>query len=761
MKSLVELKEFHSASEIADTINWKKVKSVSSLCLVAEIYEGIERYDLSKELLLMAFDRSPVGRNILYRLVQIAIKLGNLDDAEEYYDDFLEIAPHDNIKYILKYKIVKEKNADISELIAILEEFKEREYTEEWAYELAYLYHEAGNIDSCVDICDELILWFGEGRYVEKALELKMLHQPLNKLQEEKYRKYKQKRDGVVEVLPADELQSGEIVREPIKIPRIKENAGRFNTQNLQAELAKNMRQIMDATKKETVSDTMESIKRLVGDIPFLKIPKQEMKLELQPEETYTETEEEIDGSLKIDFKEILGEENGEQTESAIQREPELDTQITGQMSIEDVLSEWEKTKQAAEAESEQRRLESVKAKALQTAEGLMDQLADLDTYPESDDYEELCKAYLEEEEEEDDEEWEDEYSVEYDNQPEEEYNVEYDNQLEDEEDSSQYIESADDEQEDAISLERIQQGLEMMQSQVTKPISRVERVVQTTQPLPDITSEMPQFGRRLSMSRYDFDTPNSASLTDEQKKIFSYFASAPGLEEQLSHTIEGSSKRRRNSKTSVAGNIIIMGGRGCGKTTLATQMIKVFQKMDGHAGKVGKISAKVLNEKDASKLFEKISGGYLIIEQAGELTQESIKKLALLMSDHTDGLLVFLEDTKEQLEELLTMDITFTKKFTERIEIPIFSCDELVEFAQIYVKDNECVIDDMGILALYNCITNIQKPEEATSLTEVIDIVDRAIERAAKGGLKKIFGRKRYTDEGQIILKEKDFDKY
>ena len=241
MKSLVAEHDYENAVQIADSINWRKIKNVNALVKAGEIYEKAGRYEDSKEVLLMAYDRSPIGRTIIYQLAEVAIKTGNFEDAREYYNEFVEIAPHDNLKYVLKYEIHKAQGADASVLIGILEDLKNQEYLEEWAFELAHLYHQAGMSDKCIEACDELILWFGDGDYVEQALELKMLYQPLTKQQEEKYRKFRQRKEGVIEVRPEDELESGEIVREPIKIRDVKMSPERFNTQNLPEELQKRM----------------------------------------------------------------------------------------------------------------------------------------------------------------------------------------------------------------------------------------------------------------------------------------------------------------------------------------------------------------------------------------------------------------------------------------------------------------------------------------------------------------------------------------
>lgn len=744
LKNLVAEKDYKTAVEIADTINWRKVKSASTLCMVGEIYDRNKRYEDSREILLMAYDRSSVGRNIIYRLALVALKMGNVEEAKEYYDEFLEIAPYDNLRYVLRYEIAKVGGASIGELIDILEEFKEREYTEEWAFELAYLYHRAGNSERCVAVCDELILWFGDGKYVEKALELKMLYQPLNKLQEDKYRQFKLRKEGIVEVRPTDMLESGEIVREPVQIPKVTANTGKFNTVNLQAELAKSMQQIMDASSQETVTDTMDNIKKMVEEIPYLQMPTEK---EEDEEEKYghIESDEEIDGSLKINFKEILAEDRDGQISLFVPDGGNREPQVTGQMSIEDVLSEWERTKRAAEAAMEtarQRKLESAKAKALQKAEGIMERLTDV--MPKLDagvsPQELMAEKYLQGTGElpkielpEDllqKENVEEELPIEQEEVPEPTINLgEVQQALEQE--TLQEVEKEEKEEKEESSSEEYLESL--LKNEVELPKEEIELAKMEEEPI--------------------------TKLNEEQKEIFSYFVPVTGMEQQLCQVLEGTLHRRENDNTSVAGNIVIMGGRGSGKTVLATDIIKAIQKSGKHAGgKIGKIAASSLNQKDLSKLLKKVAGGYLIIEKAGDLSQESVTKLSLLMEQDTQGLMIIMEDTRVGIDKVLARDANFTRKFTERIKIPVFTSDELVQFAKSYAMEQECEIDDMGILALYNCISNIQKLDEATTLTEVKEIVDMAIDHAERGGLKKLFGGKKYSPEGYLYLREKDF---
>ena len=376
MKALVDARNYKAAAEIAETINWRKIRNLNALVLAGEIFEQVQRYGESKEILLLAYDKSPIGRNIIYRLAEIAIKTKNFEEAKEYYDEFVDIAPHDNLKFVLKYKMTAAQGLPYENQIHILEELKEQEYSEEWAYELAYLYHRNDQPDKCVEACDELILWFGDGVYVEKALELKMHYQPLTKTQEEKYRLFRQRRMGVIEVKPEDFLESGEIINEAVQIPSVMTNAGKFNTANLQSEIAKGMQQIIHATDKEDVSGAMDNIKKLAGEIPYLSLQAEEGKQTVRQQEEAA-LDDEIDRQLDKSLNQIFHDDLQLQPaqEEVLQEE---DIEPEKPMSIEEVLAEWEKTKQATQEvlrKADERKLESAKEKALQEAEILLDRL--------------------------------------------------------------------------------------------------------------------------------------------------------------------------------------------------------------------------------------------------------------------------------------------------------------------------------------------------------------------------------------------------
>lgn len=774
MKSAFAEGNYHMAEELADSINWKRVRNANSLIKAGEVYETAERYDDAKEMFLLAYERSPIGRTIVYRLAELAIHVGNYDEAMEYYEEFVEMAPNDSLKFVLKYKIYKAKGESLAEQIQILEDLKEQEYIEEWAYELAYLYHQAGMSEKCVEACDELILWFGDGAYVEKALELKMLYQPLTKQQEEKYRQFRQKRDGVVEVRPNDMLNSGEIVSEVVKIPQVTMNASRFNTVNLQNELAKNMQQIMDATEKEEVNDSMDAIKKMVEEIPYLQLPHES---EEQKEEKYghIETDEEIDGSLKINFKEMLAEDSDGQISLYVPKDPMVERQITGQMSIQEVLEEWEKTKRAAEAalqEAEQRRLESAKARALQEAEEIMERLVDvipqlnaglspkelleqeyMQNMPEKDEkaarlFQNVNDILTREIEKLSKENNSIDQMIEENKPAEESFGQEMENEM-------------SEELSEEIPQELPQVSTDIGDLLVEEPIpEEIEAAKELMPEEPAKQEELPPIQIPEDVIE---DEDVTMHLTKAQKEIFSYFVPIQGMEQQLCQVLTGVKRRLGRSTNSTEGNIMIQGGPGSGKTVLATDLIKVIQEETGLiGGKIGKIEAASLNQKDIPELMKKVRGGCLIIEKAGEITRETAVKMSLQMSQDTAGMLVILEDTKEGIRKALGRDEEFARKFTEKVNIPIFSIDELVEFAKSYAQELEYEIDEMGVLALYNRISSIEKLDEPTTLFEVKDIVDEAVAKSEKGGFKKafsVFASKRHGQGDRKVLQEKDFE--
>ena len=872
IKALSAEEGYMSAAEIADSINWNKIKNVNTLVKIGEIYEKAERYQDARDILLMAYDRSPIGRMIIYRLAEVAIKMGDYDAATEYYDEFVEIAPHDDMKYVLRYAIKKGQGASFDELITILEEYKDEEYTEEWAYELAYLYHKAGKADKCIDACDELILWFGDGPYVERALELKMLYQPLTKAQEEKYRRFKAEKEKpakikdeaeVTEIGAMEMVKGGEIVHDDVTIPQITVNQEKFNTVNLQQEIAKGMQQIMEAKGKNEVADTMDTIKKIVEDIPYLKLEKEQEEYVQQPEETeHIATDEEIDGSLKLNFKELLGEDADGQMSMVMSEKTQLEHQITGQMSIQDVLEEWEKTRHAAEIalkEAEQQKLESAKARALQEAGDIMERLNDVipkldaGVTPKELLEEEYLKvpvdiieqkAAVKEPEEEQKPDMQELYADETVDEAQESQEAPEDTideaqePQEAPEDTIDEVQESQEAPEEAIEeVQESQEAPEDAAYEAKEPVGEPEDIImaeesekdeilmQPTTMMPEITDDMlnvdddtsddetsqekenvsekrdfdhvtsfieqeiakmtaknPGLEKKLDMAKTrkmpdislpeDLDSEEDDSklketkhikeLTSEQKAIFSYFIPVKGMEDQICKAYNAVLDHFNRKENASTGNLIIQGEQGCGKTMLATSFIKVLQK-DGEqlTGKMGKIDAAALNKKDVQQVVRKITGGCLIIERAGDIDRSIAAQLSFLMEHDITGTLYILEDTSKGIKKALSMDEGFASKFTEKISVPIFTNDELVLFAKSYSAELGYKIDEMAILALHNRISTIERIDQATTLTEVKDIIDEAIDREAHSGLKKaisILTARRYTDDDRIVLKEDHF---
>lgn len=890
IKQLIKEGRTDEALDIVESTNWRKVHNVNALVKASEVCEEAGRLEEARELLYMAHDRSPIGRMIIYHLAILCVKLGDLDEAKEFYDEFVEIAPHDSLKYIIKYQINKAKGADYTTLIGILEELKEHDFLEEWAYELAYLYHKTMQVDKCIDLCDEIILWFGDGPYVERALEMKMIYQPLDKMQEDKYRHFQQRRDGVTEIRANEILHSGEIVHETMAIPQVELPAERFNTVNLQAEIKKNIDEIMRATEAEAVSENMENIKTLVEEIPYLQVNEQSDAIA----EEQKQAKQELDESLKDTFNEYLAEEYDGQISLLVPESKEVEQQVDGQMTIEDVMEEWEKTRRAAEAalqEAEQQKLESAKNIALKEASQIMDRLEEAipkldagarptdllkeeymakqdeassepvkdrteDPAPavfqipkveadgvmgvgleipvvdpasahiikgeespeapsivksvEPDASEEWHPPVLEDQDEKADPAQEASLPEEAD--LEEVTDVDYKEaskivadvndmlqqeidrimanegqeevrHLEEETLASEVAEEiAPDVEEDDLpeitlpeDLQEFVAEAETAESEVGLQEAVAEEAMPSREqevaeePLPEIADvvldpeEMAELLDENVLERAISEEMPELTLSEEEKEIFSYFMPIDGMENTICQALTGVRYRLENKKNSASGNIIIQGGVGSGKTMLASNLIKVLQiETDKLTGNVGKIDAEQLNKKDVALVLSKVSGGCLIIEGAGRLSERTQETMRQLMSQENCDVLVLMEDQKKRIDKMLSHNSAFAAMFTEKITIPIFTIDELVNFGKVYALEEGYVVDEMAILAMYNRINLIQRVDHPTSLIEVRDIVESAIDKAEKGGIKAMFSRfgsKRYDEDGNLILREQDFE--
>lgn len=889
IKQLIKEGRKEEALDIVESTNWRKVPNVNALVKASEICEEAGRLDEARELLYIAHDRSPIGRMIIYHLAILCVKLGDLEEAKEFYDEFVEIAPHDSLKYIIKYQINKAKGADYTTLIGILEELKEHDFLEEWAYELAYLYHKTMQVDKCIDLCDEIILWFGDGPYVERALEMKMIYQPLDKMQEDKYRHFQQKRDGITEIRANEILQSGEIVHETMAIPQVELPAERFNTVNLQAEIKKNIDEIMRATEADAVSENMENIKTLVEEIPYLQVNEQSEAIA----EEQQQAKQELNESLKDTFNEYLAEEYDGQISLLVPETKEVEQQVDGQMTIQDVMEEWEKTRRAAEAalqEAEQQKLASAKNIALKEASQIMDRLEEvipkLDAGASPTDL--LKEEYMAKQDESEADmagqtqehavvfqipkvaidgadgvgleipvvdpasahvikgdagveipsivksadldataEWEppvlEEENTDVDYKEASKIVADVNDMLQQEIDRIM----ANEEQEEIRQLEEgtlasevaeevapdvedlpeitLPEDLQDMiaDTKTDAPVMEIEEEVpemtddaaveesdekeeiealadqidETTQEtespaeedLPEIAKvvlepeEMAELVDEKVLERAISDEMPELRLSEEEKEIFSYFMPISGMENTICQALTGARFRLENKKNSASGNIIIQGGVGSGKTMLASNLIKVLQiETDKLSGNVGKIDAEQLNKKDVAMVLSRVSGGCLIVEGAGRLSERTQETMRQLMSQDNCDVLILMEDQKNRMDKMLSHNHAFAAMFTEKITIPIFTIDELVNFGKVYALEEGYVVDEMAILAMYNRINLIQRVDHPTSLIEVRDIMESAIDKAEKGGIKAMFSRfgsKRYDEEGNLILREQDFE--
>ena len=900
MKNLVSKNKFADAMNVADSINWRKIHNINDLIAGSESYEAAGKIDDARDLLLLAHERSPIGRMILYKLCMISIKLKEIDEAQEYYNEFVQIAPHDSLKYILKYNINVAKGADTATLIKILEQLKDNDFIEEWAYELAYLYHKTNQADKCIALCDEIILWFGDGPVVERALELKMLYQPLDKNQEDKYRNLRQKKDGITEITPTSIADSSSIVPN-VKEIALPEGPERFDTINLQAEIKKNIDEIMKATDTGEVTENMDAIKNLVEEIPYLQVIEDEVE-----EETET-------FSVNDTFQQYLEEEyDGQISLKLADESRETEEQIEGQMTIEDVLAEWEKTKRAAEAameDAKSKELENARTRALREANNVLNRLEGAmsklnagissqellkEEYLSANKDDEVAKTQEVVEEPKTEEEvaeepvehtgfaipklstdglqeglvdipiisaeeaavsaagtvasaaimraakevkedtssWQpptlddnksaeeldeaddvdfkeasqmiadvntllqkeiDRLTVEevspvqedYIEEPEiESISVDEGNdyrELMETPIEEQYIQEADEtavyEYEDDFELPPIeipQDILDEVRAEsstaneeepvappVVEPIvesipqeSEVHEAYQEEMAAPVEPANEPVIEE---VEQYASSDKSVIDLDEEDLAVFSYFLPIGGMKNSITKVIEGAAERLANPKEN-GGSIIIVGEPGSGKTQMATSIIKVLQKKTGYPkGGIGKISGEKLNEKDIQRLYAKIQGGCLIIESAGGISKETAVTLSLLMETDDTGTIIIIEDNKKGIDKALMKDGSFARRFTEKVVIPVFSIDELVSFAKTYALEAGCTIDDMGILALYNRINLIGRYDHVTTIKEVAEIMDDAIEKSTKGGF---FNKPKYDKNGNIILKEKDFDK-
>lgn len=830
---LVDRQDYKGALKIVDTIDWRRVRSARTLCMVGEIYEANKRYEDSRKLLLLAHQRAPIGRTVIYRLVELSIKMGEFDEALNYYKKFVEISPNDNSRYILKYKIYRARRSPIEEQIAILQDYKSKEYTERWAYELARLYAKAGMKDACIEECDDLILWFSEGKYVTKAMELKMRFTPLTAAQQESYNKAKGVPVRAVEIPktvpvqmnePFNQQQDKEIeeILNSIKLGELTQEAPSEavkpqeapmqpkQPEDLPDRVAQGLRDVFQP--KAAVSEDMETaatkepstateeqgyvIKDLepedmtkgtefkpfhIGSAMTMEVkaeaPKSEMlssdgaateafktdtkSLEIDLEALLAETANELAQAVAEGTQETVQEVNEEVVEEAEEKaaeetKEEALTKISEEPGEEEVIEEVEEAEEVAEESSEEAEEDILPAPAAAKAAMIAENLSAV-FEEKANEIEALAAESTEEESEE--------------------------ALAEAEEITEEVLEEAAETPEEAVEEAAEEEASEEATREI--PVEEVKEAMgeidfsqALEQEMEKETSDEPQQEechiKRVAASAVDETQKSSAFQTaveglmrhhlteEEHRRLFTYFAPVPGMTQQINEALD-TAQESACAKTSQAGNIIVTGREGSGKTRLSEGLIKALCKerqMEG--AKVAFITAEELNKKDPIAVVGKLSGGFLVVENAGELNEEIVEDMSKAMEFKTNRLTVILEDLKPGIRSLEEKYPEFIKKFDSRIVIPVFTNDELVSFAKTYAKELGYKIDDMAVLALYTLIGDNQNEENPVTIGTVRGMMDEAIKKASKKGRrlgKKVAKRHLDDESGRIMLYEKDFD--
>ena len=947
----LEKKEYQKAMDIAESIDWRRVKNASMLNTVSEIYEYNGEFKKGRDILFLAFDRAPGSRKIVYRLGTLALKIKDIREATDCYEEFVKLAPKDPNQYILKYKILRTQGAALSDQIAALEEFKKAEYIEKWAYELAKLYDEAGMTAECLEECDDLILWFSEGKYVYLAMELKMKYKPLTPLQQEKYdsrpgavkkqpEPVKQTESTLEEVDDENEYDEGseEEVQEStvqrIDDAQVQEIPPEPVPMQEEFEIPEEAAQA-DVVPEEVVPEATAAVE----ETPMYREEEPEASVETPEEHTSAIKQVVTGATLEEALAQGVAVASGINIEEEAMKEREDEILANGQMMIDDILQKWEakqkdheeaiakqkakdeerlqkereqarirqeeerkeverkaaeaearrkaeeeaarkaaeeearrkaeeeaarkaeeEARRAAEEEARRKAEEEAARKAEEEAadekeserntqripddivrlmeemesenedsedeiyeeeledgpgmdedfiEGIEDELDGLDmngsSFEEGDfdeadfeeedlegedfdegDFEEedIEEEDLDEDDDEDDfEDIDDEetdfdegdFEEDLDEEDFDEEEIDDDEELDFGEDlEGEDFDEADFEEEDLdegdfdegdfeeedFDEEEIEDEDDTEELEIEEPS---EEEIQAR--IKKSKGGVPFDTGFVVTGRYDLSATSEiglkAGLTEEQKKLFSYFVPVRGMSEQIVEVLDNDRRAQREG-TSKTGNLLVIGRKGSGKTVLAVDIVKAIQKQRNlKQGKVAIVTGESLNKKELTNIIQKLRGGAIIIEHAGKLNSRTVKELNYLMEKKTGELLFVLEDQRKPLERLMTANPEFKKKFSSKLELPVFINDELVTFGQTYAKENGYKLDEMGILALYSRIDVMQREDHAVSVAEVKEIMDEAIAHSQKANVKhlarRVFG-KGTDDSDRIILKEEDF---
>lgn len=781
INNLVEKKDYKGALDIVDSIEWRRVKSIRTLCKVGEIYAANKRYEDSKDILLLAYHKASIGKSILYRLIEVCLRMGNVHEAEEFLEEFKESAPNDNTRYILEYKISKARKSPIEEQIKILEDYKETEFTERWSYELARLYEQAGEKDKCIEICNDLILWFSEGKYVMKAMELKMKFGKLTPAEHEKYKKqlmpelkkpepieHKKEESEEKEKTEKEETSSDSEETEEKEQPKNREDRQAEDivtpimetTEAFQEKIANSIKEIFgnkpatetiheknveeEADEQRTINNT-ENSREIIEDVP-----------ELEPEtieEAVIENEEPLSEPEEVTVESVQEEPVQEETElSDLQEE-------TKEQESEEPEEAEDETESSDEKNDEVFNMEDL-ILAATTAQGI--EVPMEEESPKSEPEEEIQKEPEEPETEEPEEAKEEIQEETLESL--EEKSLKEDSTIDLKKIISRTFSEEDAEKPQTEEKQEIEKNLETEEKEESfQEEAPVEEKPEELKRITETEEEFLDNYFRAEEKPKDVETiiPREKKLTEEEEKIFTYFVKIPGMKEQIAEALYDV-QISASDKTSKVGNVIVMGNKGSGKTRLIESFVPaVCKELHMEAAKVAYVTAEQINGKDVARIVDKLSGGFLVIEEANKMEPETVEQLNKAMEFRTDGLTVIIEDEKIGMRKLIAKYPKFAEKFTSMINIPVFTNDELVNFAKVYTAENGYTIDQMGMLALYNLIGDNQKEDEPMTVERVKELIDAAVEKADSGArkLKRNIAKKRTDAEGNIILYEKDFN--
>ena len=866
IKTLISRREFFKAVKIADEIDWTRVRSVAMLCTVSDLYKVNRRYKESKELLLMAYERHPNGRMILYSLCELCLKMGEIVQAIEYYKEFVQLAPMDNGKYILQYKLYVAQEVSLEERIAVLEEFKRRDYREKWGYELAYLYHRVGLSTKCVEECDELILWFSDGRYVKKAMELKMLHQPLTPAQEASYNSF----IGKDAVLPRPDSALEEKKEEDIQVAPV--NVGQYNTINLQKALAESMKEVLDpSVKNEEIQQKKTQMGEVTSQImaPMLENERQEKEIFYEDKtgeiesshsgENKTEEKEEkdvnntpkeedtvlveeekekpqqseeeeakeliakqeevavaamaiiepkeeqqecLDATKEItsikeiinqpiqkqewvkaeeykvtnvpsSMEEILSQDYDGQISMVVPPQVSVEKQITGQMNIEEVLSEWEKMKK----EHEQKRRQELTQKVLEQTgnmftefeekvrDGVLEQLQKEENLPLEEEQKkiEIAIAGFEASQAEEMEELEEIKEEERENAA----VLTGDTLAREEEQISVAVQEILESFQKRGDIPEKQEVLEEREEEVQQEPEKEEKreeIAENTSQKEEETAEEIKEPDQLSQEKENEEILKKITeakeelrdLTEEEKELFGSFLQTKGARRRFLKALD------LISLSAYTGNVIITGEGDLDTLKMAKNIMKDLQNTDANfSGVIAKVTGSSLNSKSVESTINKLNNGGLIIEKASGMNSQAVMKLLKALNQEQTGIVVIMEDNKKAMKRMLAAYPSMEPFFNARIELEGLHNDALAAYGRQYAAYLEYAIDDLGMLALQTKIEDRQTSDHIVTVTEVRELVDEAIYHVNRKNLGHLFDLvlgKRYDDNDMIILREKDF---